>query len=275
MGIIKWVGGKAREAKTIVSYFPDKDTIDIYSEPFVGAGSCLLEYKPSKFICSDINPKLISIYKGLQHYPDKFIFNLLTLINNYHRSSDRESFYYSVRESLNKDSFKNYNFYFLLLFGYNGLCRFNSEGNFNVPWGKDKHYYDLDKLKEKLLDIGSFLSSKEALFYMANYICGPITRNNFTLTPDSFIYFDPPYDATFNQYDKSLVQSFDQKELFNTLTKKDYHPYASYKWLMTNSGTDYIRNLYKDFNIIELPTKRVIGPKESRVSVNDVIIKNY
>ena len=140
MGIIKWVGGKAREAKTIVSYFPDKDTIDIYSEPFVGAGSCLLEYKPSKFICSDINPKLISIYKGLQHYPDKFIFNLLTLINNYYRSSDRESFYYSVRESLNKDSFKNYNFYFLLLFGYNGLCRFNSEGNFNVPWGKDKHY---------------------------------------------------------------------------------------------------------------------------------------
>lgn len=275
MGIIKWVGGKAREAATITSYFPDKDSIDIYSEPFLGAGSCLLEYKPNKFICSDINDKLLSIWKALQRYPDKFVFNLLKLINSYYLSSDRESFYYSVREKLNKEEFKNYNFYFLLLFGYNGLYRVNSKGIFNVPWGKDKHYYDLDKLKEKLLNISSFLSSKECFFYMADYICGPITRDNFTLTSDSFIYFDPPYDATFNQYDKSLVQSFDQEQLFNALTRKDFHLYASHRWLMTNSGTDYIRNLYKDFDIIELPTKRVIGPKESRVSVNDVIIKNY
>lgn len=275
MGIIKWIGGKAREAKTIVSYFPDKTTVDIYSEPFLGAGSCLLEYKPNKFICSDINHKLLSIWRALQHYPDKFISNLLDLINSYYLSEDRKSFYYNVRKDFNNDEFKNYNFYFLLLFGYNGLCRFNSKGGFNVPWGKDKHYYDLDSLKEKLTDVGSFLSSKECFFYRSPYICTPTTRTNFTLTTNSFIYFDPPYDATFNQYDESLVQGFDQEELFQVLTRKDFHFYSKCRWLMTNSGTDYIRNLYKDFNIIELPTKRTIGPKESRISVNDVIIKNY
>lgn len=266
MGIVKWSGGKAKEAKTIVSYFPSKDTIDIYSEPFVGAGSCLLEYKPYKFICSDINFHIISIYRALQKYPDKFISNLVELITRYYYSDKKEDFYLSLRKEFNIKGSPNTYFYFLLLFGYNGLCRFNSKGEFNTAWGSDKHYYDLDLLVEKLDVISNFLSSVDGRFYQANYsFC-----TNTELTSNSFIYFDPPYDKTFNQYDKSLVQGFNQEELFNYITREH-----KCKWLMTNSGTSYIRDLYKDYEIIGLPTKRSLGPKESRVKITDVIIKNF
>ena len=65
-------------------------------------------------------------------------------------------------------------------------------------------------------------------------------------------------------------EPFDQLTFFNRCIKN-----TQSRWLVTNSGTSFIRDLYKDFTIIDLPASRVVGPKHSRKKVNDIIIKNY
>lgn len=262
MGLMRWSGGKVKEAKTLLTYFPSKEDIDLYYEPFLGAGSCLLEYQPYKFIGADINPHLIQVYKELRNDPNKFILDLLSLIKAYQGSSEREKFYHATRERLGSSGA---DFYFLLLFGFNGLCRYNSKGKFNTAWGRDRHNYDLTSLEDKLHKIASYISSSDCGFFEEAYQQSLV---RYMLSPKSFVYLDPPYHKTHNMYDKSLLGAFNQEELYNYL---ENYPC---KWLMTNSGTPYIRDLFKKYEIIDLPTRRSLNSKKN-TPVTDVIIKNF
>jgi DNA adenine methylase len=155
-------------------------------------------------------------------------------------------------------------FIYLLNFGYNGLCRFNKQGKFNVPYGKQSP--NIDPIVNNLVKIHNYLNSVDLVITNTSY---SQVDTEFDLS-SSFFYLDPPYDQTFNSYWNDSV--FDQVQLFNWIN----HSLNKAKWLMTNSGTDLIRELYRDYEIIDLSSFRCVGAtKESRVKVNDVIIRNY
>ena len=93
-----------------------------------------------------------------------------------------------------------------------------------------------------------------------------------------FIYFDPPYapiskTSNFTGYNESGFGENEQirlKKLCDTLDKKGV------KFLLSNSDCEFIRELYKDYNIVTIKAKRAINSNgNNRGNVSEVLIRNY
>lgn len=154
---------------------------------------------------------------------------------------------------------------------FNGLYRVNSKGYFNVPFGSYKNPKILNE--ENLTKIHNYLISNKI----------EITNLDFekcleSVNSKDFVYLDPPYDpvsktSDFTSYGKDKFDRKDQNRLKTTLdelTKKNV------RWLLSNSSTDFIKELYKDYTIIEIEAKRTINSDATkRNSIKEVLIKNF
>jgi len=143
---LKWAGGKYSLVEDIRTRLKqasmDADTL---VEPFVGAGSVFLNTDFKHYILNDINADLINLYTELKRTPDEFISDakkLFVELNNHPEA------YYEYRVQFNQSS-DVYERAILFLYmnrhGYNGLCRYNLKGIFNVPFGKYKRPYFPEK----------------------------------------------------------------------------------------------------------------------------------
>ena len=142
-------------------------------------------------------------------------------------------FYYKTRkrfnELLKKEDFSEESaelFYYLNRTGYNGLCRFNSQGEFNVPFGK---YKNINYKKD-------FTVYKKA-FKSWSFSCLDFER--LAIKKEDFIYADPPYDVEFTKYSPQDFSFEDQKRRAVFLAK---HKGPA---LISNQATDRIKKLYK------------------------------
>ena len=155
-------------------------------EPFCGGLAVALGLRPERALLNDINPHLINFYR---HVREGLIVDL--------PMANQRTAYYAHRRRFNDllaggeigSAEAASLFYYLNRTGYNGLCRFNKSGEFNVPFGKfDRINYRTD-------------------FREYQPVLGPweFTCMNFEelpIEPDDFIYADPPYDVEFTQYSK-------------------------------------------------------------------------
>lgn len=154
---------------------------------------------------------------------------------------------------------------------FNGLYRVNSKGYFNVPFGSYKNPKILNE--ENLTKIHNYLISNKI----------EITNLDFekcleSVNSKDFVYLDPPYDpvsktSDFTSYGKDKFDRKDQnrlKTILDELTKKNV------RWLLSNSSTDFIKELYKDYTIVEIEAKRSINSDATkRNSIKEVLIKNF
>ena len=139
---LKWAGGKYSLVEGIAQRLSlasrDADTL---VEPFVGAGSVFLNTDFKHYILNDINADLINLYNELKQQPDEFVSDARKLFVDLNNHADA---YYEYRKQFNS-SVDIYERAILFLYmnrhGYNGLCRYNLKGIFNVPFGKYKKPY--------------------------------------------------------------------------------------------------------------------------------------
>ena len=139
-----------------------------------------------KALLNDINPHLVNFYKWLKKG--------LVIKGKLNHS---EAAYYKARNRFNAMlKSKAFNtaeaaalFYYLNRTGYNGLCRFNSSGGFNVPFGR------YPKLKYKY-DFSEYASVFKAWRF------SNVHFSQLKLADDDFVYADPPYDVEFTNYSK-------------------------------------------------------------------------
>ena len=145
-------------------------------------------------------------------------------------------------------------FYYLNRTGYNGLCRFNKKGYFNVPFGRYKKInYRLDFEK-----------------YQAQFNKWQFKQGDFEdleLQEDDFIYADPPYDTTFTSYSAGGFSFDDQKRLARWLAA---HPGPV---LLSNQATPRIINLYEGlgFAIQYLKAPRLISASGDRTPAEEIL----
>ena len=149
---LKWAGGKGQLINQIKEFLPSEIVasrkIDKYFEPFLGGGAVFFwlskEYQIKKSYLYDINPEIISAFQTVRDSVSHLISKLKKLQNDYISlsNSNREKFYYDCRDDYNKliKSNKPIDKVALLIFlnktGFNGLFRVNSQGQFNVPFGR-------------------------------------------------------------------------------------------------------------------------------------------
>lgn len=272
---VKWAGGKSGLITSLIPFIPKN--FNSYFEPFVGGGALFFYLKNQKILNSkkiyinDKNSQLINAYKQIKINPHE-ILEELEILNKKHseetfyriRNLDRNSDFYSLSEV-----FKAARFIYLNKTCYNGLCRYNSKGHFNTPMGNYKN----PKIYDKELIFSVHKALKNVL----------ITNNDFEsallkVKKWDFIYFDPPYfplnktSSFVNYTDNFLVN--EQIRLYELFKILDFE---GVKVLQSNSNTQFIRELYKDFEIIEINSKRAINCKgDRRGKITELIIKgNY
>lgn len=272
---VKWAGGKSGLIASLIPFVPKN--FNSYFEPFVGGGALFFYLKNQKILNSkkiyinDKNSQLINAYKQIKINPHE-ILEELEILNKKHseetfyriRNLDRNSDFYFLSEV-----FKAARFIYLNKTCYNGLCRYNSKGHFNTPIGNYKN----PKIYDKELIFSVHKALKNVL----------ITNNDFEsallkVKKGDFIYFDPPYfplnkTSSFVNYTDNFLEK-EQIRLYELFKILDFE---GVKVLQSNSNTQFIRELYKDFEIIEINSKRAINCKgDRRGKITELIIKgNY
>jgi DNA adenine methylase len=269
--VVKWVGGKRQLLDDIIPLLPDY--FSTYVEPFVGGGALLFEIQPKKAIVNDLNHELINLYKVIKDNPNE----LLSLLEE-HELNNSEEYFYQIRaldrsESYNEmsDIEKAARIIYLNKTCYNGLFRVNQSGQFNSPYGKYKN---------------PNIVNKPVVLAMANYF----QNNNITLLngdykmalkklrKGAFVYFDPPYmpissSSSFTGYTEN---GFDKKQQIELKEECDKLNSRGIKFLLSNSDHPFIRDLYKDYEIITVRAKRSINSNSNkRGEINEVLVRNY
>lgn len=249
---LKWAGGKYNLMEAIVGHLPEADTL---VEPFVGAGSVFLNTNYSRYLLNDINADLIHLYQFLQQKPQQLIDDarLLFVDNN-----NEKSVFLAMRQLFNQttDPYqRSLLFLFLNRHCYNGLCRYNQSGFFNVPFGKYKKPYfpeaELEAFAEK---------AKRATFVCMDY------QQLFAQLPaEAAVYCDPPYvplskTASFTSYAKNSFNLDDQADLANLSEQAQQrgHPV-----LISNHDTSWTRKIYQGAELHSIQVGRSISQKGS------------
>jgi DNA adenine methylase len=272
---LKWAGGKRQLLSEIKKYLPKNIQNYIYYEPFIGAGAVFFELQPKKAIINDFNTQLIMTYVVIKENVEE----LIKLLKKYKDKNDEEYFYEIRSMDRNTIKFnkltnteKAARLIFLNKTCFNGLYRVNSQGLFNVPYGKYKNPAICEEIV--LRQISKYLNSHEIDILNCDFEQAVKTADK-----NSFIYFDPPYHSpdktNFTGYQADGFGEEEQERLRNIMIKMTNR---GTKCLLSNSDTEYIRELYDYdfFEIISVQAKRYINSDSAgRGNVNEVLIRNW
>lgn len=255
---VKWVGGKRSVLNELLSRIPKK--ITSYNECFVGGGALFFALKPKKASLSDINPHLIQSYQAIRDNVEGVIDELKK-----HKSLHKKSHFLNVRKSLSTEMNAvkvAAHLIYLNKTCYNGLYRVNKAGEFNAPLGSYKNPSILDE--ENLRKVSEILQAteiKEASF------------ENIKVQKGAFYYLDPPYHKSYNSYN---AWRFEEKEHEKLADKcHEINSNGGY-FLLSNSNTEFVRGLYKDFIVDEIMAGRYVSCKSNqRGKKRELLIHNY
>jgi DNA adenine methylase len=273
---LKWAGGKRQLLPEIVKYVPKRISKHTYYEPFIGGGALLFQLQPPKAVINDSNKELINCYKVIKDSLDELMEEL-----SKDKYSNSETSYYEMRDldrstkkyaSLSEVE-KAARIIYLNKTCYNGLFRVNSQGQFNVPFGRYKNPNFLDDAV--LRAVNKYLNSNDITLLNQDFAEAVKDANR-----GDFVYLDPPYDpvsetASFTGYDVNGFNRDEQKRLkkvFDDLNKRGC------KVMLSNSCTDFILDLYKDYQdtIIKVMATRSINSNAlKRGRVDEVLVLNY
>lgn len=271
---LKWAGGKRQLLLEIRKYLPKN--INTYYEPFVGGGAVLFDLQHNKAVINDINKELINVYLVVKENIDELIVEL----KKYENGNNKE-YFYKIRDlDRNKEKFEQMSSVekaartiYLNKTCYNGLFRVNSQGQFNVPFGK---YKNPQIVNEKVLRaVHSYLSSSDIKILNVDF-----TEAVVDAKISDFVYFDPPYDpisdtSSFTNYNLNGFNRNDQLRLRDLCVELDKR---GCKFLLSNSATDFIKEIYneKGFNIKIVSASRNINSIASkRGKIEEVLVMNY
>ncbi|MBD3312774.1 Dam family site-specific DNA-(adenine-N6)-methyltransferase [archaeon] len=270
---IKWAGGKTQLLRDISKYLPDD--FRGYYEPFVGGGAVSFfihqNFNPKKIVLSDINEELINTYKVIKNNVQELI-RLLKI----HKQNDSKEYFYKIR-GLDKpvsyvkglsDVERAARMIYLNKTCFNGLYRVNSRGLFNVPYGRYKNPGIFDE--NNLFKVSKLLSNVTLKTSSYDYILNEIKNCDF-------IYLDPPYyPLNGNSFTSYTKNDFGKKEHIRLARFCKQLNQQGVKFLLSNSHTPEVLELYSDFNINTVMARRAINCNgNDRGEIREVLITNY
>ena len=279
--ILKWAGGKSQLLSQMVPHFPA--SFENYHEPFLGGGAVFFFLAPTKgkkSWLSDVNAELINFYQIVHDQIAAFIATVCAFDKRYRAASHetQKTLFYQIRNldrTLDFDDMPPFQravrFYVLNKTAYNGLYRTNQKGQFNVPWGR----YNRPSLcaQQQLFDASEVL--RRFGVWLKNTSFEAVLDN---AQPNDFVYFDPPYvplsaTASFTAYTPEGFNAEAQKKLADVCYELDRR---GIQFMLSNSDTTFIHDLYAKFNITKLQARRSINCNgNGRGPISELLITNY
>ncbi len=247
---LKWAGGKRWQIPYLSPHW-SRHRHRRLVEPFCGGLAVTLGLRPSQALLNDVNLHLVNFYRWLKR-------GLTVSI----RMENDEALYYEHRLRFNELVASGQHgsqeaaslFYFLNRTGYNGLCRFNQQGAFNVPFGR---YATIAYRR----DFQSYRQVLGAWRFTAQSFAA------LTIDRGDFVYADPPYDVDFTQYAKGGFAWEEQMEAAEWLARHRGPV------VLSNQATERIVRLYQrlGFTLEFLPAPRMINCTGDRTPAREVL----
>lgn len=280
--LVKYRGGKSKEIPHLIKHIPQFS--GRYIEPFFGGGALFFHLEPKQAIINDINSKLISFYIGVKDNFELLKTELseiekLYAINrknfeklknktpNERVDDENEPLYYQLRNMFNDLSEKKYSdellYFFINKTAYSGMIRYNSKGEFNVPYGR---YANLNTSlvtqahKNLLANTEIHNLDYSDIFRMAE--------------KDDFMFLDPPYDCVFSDYGNvEHKDGFDERNHIELANKyKD----LECKALMVIGRTPLTEKLYGEMIVDEYGKSYAVNIRNRfKSEASHILISNY
>lgn len=268
--VVKWVGGKRQLLDEITPRLPKR--ITSYCEPFLGGGAVLFSLQPKNAIVNDLNADLMLVYEVIRD-------NVELLIAALEQHENTPEYFYNIRDlDRDKDAYREMSsierasrIIYLNKTCYNGLFRVNASGEFNSPFG---HYKNPNIVNAPVLRaVSKYLTASNIQLFHMDFeeVLRQVPRGGF-------VYLDPPYDpvsdtASFTGYNRGGFGREEQERLkrcCDELTERRV------RFLLSNSATSFIRELYAGYTVEIVHAKRAINSDASkRGAVEEVLIRNY
>ena len=225
---LNYTGGKKNLIKTFKELFPND--INCFVDLFCGGCTVGANIPSNEVIFNDAIPELINLYKEFRKRTNEEVLGHIDVrIKEYGLSLSNRDGYNKLRDKYNKEH-NPLDLFVLICYGFNHQIRFNSKGEFNIPFGKDRSQFN-DTIKKNLVDFLDYLHGDKVSFFNLDF-----REFDFSgLGPMDFVYCDPPYyvsTATYNsswgeKEERALLELLDRLNasgvrfaLSNVLTNK-------------------------------------------------------
>lgn len=258
---LKWAGGKYAILHKILPTFPPATR---FLEPFAGSATVFLNTPYQHCILAELNADLIHLYTHIKQEAATFIPACQAY---FIPENNTAAAYYALREAFNCTTDTQQRaalFLYLNKHGYNGLCRYNQQGFYNVPFGFHKKPYFPEKemifFKQRSLQTEFIISDYQKTFALAQ--------------PGDLIYCDPPYvplskTAKFTGYASRDFTAEDQAQLAQLAQEACQ---KNITVIISNHDTSQTREYYKEAEIVSFSVKRHISCKgNQRLSVKELL----
>ena len=247
---LKWAGGKRWQVPHLQPLWAPHARRRLV-EPFCGGLAVALGLLPDRAVLNDANPHVINFYRWLQR---GLVVDL--------KMENKEALFYGHRERFNgllaggkaETAEAAALFYYLNRTGYNGLCRFNSRGVFNVPFGR---YVTIGYVTD--------FSAYQDTFEDWSFTTGDV--EDVPLERGDFVYADPPYDVEFTHYAKDGFSWEDQERTAHWLSRHRGPV------VLVNQATDRVEKLYRSlgYHVDFLSAPRRISCTGDRKPAREII----
>lgn len=251
---LKWTGGKQRLLPQLLPLLPPGRRL---IEPFVGAGSVLLASCYPRFVINDANPDLAAVWLALKERPREYIEAASRYFTARNHCAEA---YVQLRTEFNSlvDSFERaVRVPYLNKFGFNGLCRVNKQGQFNVPYGKPVRLPTFPR--------DAMVAATKRLTH-STVMAGDFSQALEVAEDGDVVYCDPPYSpldgaASFTAYTR---EGFSESQHVRLVAAARQAAARGATVLISNHDTRGTRELYCGLEIIELRVRRSVSADSGR-----------
>lgn len=258
---LKWAGNKYRCIDNILQSLPSGSRL---IEPFSGSAAVFLNASYPAYLLCEANKDLINLFHHTQKGGADFIDTCARL---FCPENNNEIAYYQLREEFNRLTYSKKRaaiFLYLNRHGYNGLCRYNQQGIYNVPFGRYiKPYFPRNEM------FAFYIKSQHATLMHADF------REAFTkAVPGDVIYCDPPYvplnqQTNFSSYTDKKFGEEEQIALAELATRTASQGIIV---IISNHDTEFTRHHYHKGIIHSFPVRRSIScQSDSRLIVSELV----
>ena len=195
---MNYTGGKYKLLKQILPLFPDNIN-GRFIDLFCGGLDITINTKAKKIIANDINRKVIEIYQEMKKYETEALISYIEdKISVFSLTIENTEGYNKFRDYYNKTHYP-IDLFILICYSFNHQVRFNKDGNFNMPFGKNRSYFN-ETLKKNLINFHNIIKENNIVFTNTSFL----SLKPEKLNESDFVYCDPPYlitCATYNEQD--------------------------------------------------------------------------
>ena len=280
--MLKYRGGKSKEIAHFVKNMPQK--FNRYVEPFFGGGALFFYLQPEKAIINDVNSRLFSFYSEMKEkYPiaREQLDELQRIYEKNQKEYEKEKnqnpelrvanrneeLYYLMRDAFNHKIKLQYLdsviYFFINKTAYSGMIRYNTKGEYNVPYGRYKNF------NTRLLTQEHYELLKRTDIYNMDY-----SKIFNMLSNDDFVFLDPPYDCVFSDYgNEDYKDGFGEDE--HRRLASDFRNLPC-KALLVIGKTSLTEELYGDLIVEEYDKSYSVNIRNRfKADAKHIIVTNY